>query len=391
MIDRKQRRPSLQYSSASSRETSPTPSSVISDCDADDEGAMSAGENFPSRPLSVAIPKGTHYDGPYCPRRPTLADILSNVAPPPWTLSAFMAYLSQNHCLETLEFTMDASRYRKHFNQMSSTAASLPPNEDNVQYVRMLWQRLLEAYITPNGPREVNLPSDVRDTLLNLPNELSPPSPDTLDPAVKIIYELMEESVLVPFLNSYSRRAHPAHSNLSQSFRHSDEHLSVPPQQQSYDERNLRSRRPRRESSPPRPSLDLASSYSSTGSHITHPYASATGRSSASRLSPNASSYSNSNLSGSVSGEMLTDDSASASSPSEQPMTPPSTPPTTDLGGNGGSPKTSWKKMTGKLGWKKKNLSGASSGIASQLRESRSPPPSAPAAALHIEDEGGLL
>src|SRR4051794_20383280 len=82
-------------------------SSVFSDCDADDEGMTSGSDFVPSRPLSVAIPPGS-----YRPRRPTLAEVLANAAPPPWTLSAFTGYLSQNHCLETLEFTLDANRYR---------------------------------------------------------------------------------------------------------------------------------------------------------------------------------------------------------------------------------------------------------------------------------------
>jgi hypothetical protein len=41
--------------------------------------------------------------GVYLPRRPNLRDILANTSPPPWTLAAFMAYLSNNHCLETLD------------------------------------------------------------------------------------------------------------------------------------------------------------------------------------------------------------------------------------------------------------------------------------------------
>src|SRR5579862_3636155 len=187
MIGRKPRRTPAPSLSTTSTPRRPPPGSFY-DCEADDEGTMSTGEYKPaSRPLSVAIP---HPQGPYCPRWPTLAEILSNTAPPPWTLSQFMAYLSQNHCLETLEFTMDASRYRKHYNEAFSSPVS--PDNDACKYVKMLWQRLLDAYITPNGPREVNLPSDVRDRLLSLPTHEYPPPPDSLDSAVKIIYELMD-------------------------------------------------------------------------------------------------------------------------------------------------------------------------------------------------------
>ncbi|CZR54791.1 uncharacterized protein PAC_04675 [Phialocephala subalpina] len=160
---------------------------------------MSSGDFLPSRPLSLSIPTG-----PYCPRRPTLEEVLSNTAPPPWTLSAFMAYLSQNHCLETLEFTMDAHRYTKHYSEMIDRNPHTPlsPQTGDYEYVQMLWQKILEVYIYPNAPREVNLPSDVRDHLLSLPRTDTPPDPAVLEPAVKFIYELMDESVLVPFLNS---------------------------------------------------------------------------------------------------------------------------------------------------------------------------------------------
>ena len=105
-----------------SREASPSCSSALSDWDADDEGFMSSGEQVPSRPLSLSI------SGPYCPRRPTLQEVLDNTAPPPWTLSAFTAYLSQNHCLETLEFTMDSQRYKMHYDTLMQAQNQLSPS-----------------------------------------------------------------------------------------------------------------------------------------------------------------------------------------------------------------------------------------------------------------------
>ncbi|EMC97725.1 hypothetical protein BAUCODRAFT_54731, partial [Baudoinia panamericana UAMH 10762] len=163
-----------------------------------------------TKPLSVAIPKVGEIQGPYCPRRPALREILANTSPAPWTLAAFMAYLSNNHCLETLEFTMDAGRYRKHYAKMMSRASGGVPPAKDAEYVQALWHRLVDAYIRPNGSREVNLPSDVRDAILELESGSLPPTPDALDAAVAKTYELMEESVLVPFLNAYyPQTAHP--------------------------------------------------------------------------------------------------------------------------------------------------------------------------------------
>ncbi|KAF1820374.1 uncharacterized protein K489DRAFT_324499, partial [Dissoconium aciculare CBS 342.82] len=165
----------------------------------------------PQPPLSVTIPDPLSAEGPYCLRRPRLNEILANTSPSPWTLTAFMAYLSSNHCLETLEFIMDAARYRKHYNKMLSRAAGsdLPPLKDR-EYVQGLWDRLIEAYIAPNGSRAVNLPYEVRNPVMHLEKDVLPPAPGTLDGAISKTYELMEESVLGPFLNSFCpQSAHP--------------------------------------------------------------------------------------------------------------------------------------------------------------------------------------
>ncbi|KAI9680484.1 MAG: hypothetical protein M1817_003924 [Caeruleum heppii] len=346
MISRKSPRPPTPYQSPySSREPSPS-TRVFSDCEADDEGTMSSSDYGSPQTLSLAIPPHT----PYCPKRPTLAEILSNTAPPPWTLSAFMAYLSQNHCLETLEFTMDASRYRRHFDQMEPRG---PTNVESCEYVKMLWRRLLDAYIIPDGPREVNLPSDVRDQLLSLPNSFSPPAPESLEPAVKIIYELMDESVLVPFLNSVQGFGNNA--STTTLARSSEEDV----QMHDSDDGNVRRRRSRRPRRTHSPSLtDFSSTHQSRSSRST--LASGFGR--ASRTSPHASRNSTG------SGDSLTDDNGSPASANREPMTPPTTPPTSDLGAAspGTSPRSrndgTWRKMTGKLGLSRRPESRTSSG-----------------------------
>ena len=349
-----------------------------------------------SRPLSVAIPEqdSSSASGPYCPMRPRLADILANTAPPPWTLSAFMAYLSQNHCLETLEFTMDAGRYRKHYHKMLSrtTAGVMEADSSECEYLRMLWSRLLEAYIRPSGEREVNLPSDVRDELLNLPNDSIPPLPESLDLAVLKINELMEESVLYPFLNSFEEQVarNRSSTNLSTYNNPSEENLSHSSMSASH---RFSSRR--RPSPPPASTRDPSTSPQMTSRnvfaprHISAPPSSGVSTSShrsshAAARATQASSVSSSSTPGTVGTPVeSTDDSGSGDSPLAltELMTPPTTPPTSDYGGGGGdvsppnlgfqssgsqSPRSSrdsnaWKKGLSKLGWKKKSMHGLSS------------------------------
>ncbi|SMR63947.1 unnamed protein product [Zymoseptoria tritici ST99CH_3D1] len=395
---------STSYASYASSHTS-----YGSRCDADEKkGVMSSdGSMDQSRPLSVSIPTTVGAYGPPYPRRPNLREILANTSPPPWTLAAFMAYLSSNHCLETLEFTMDAGRYKKHYAKMMSRATDGgdPPAKDR-EYVAALWQRLVEAYIQPNGSREVNLPSQVRDPIVSLKATSHPPPPEALDPAVAKIYELMEESVLVPFLNSvYLQTAHPVPSSWPYAGNASDESLNnsanrdehsqyarrprpspplntaVPPHGYSYSPASSatstsssmasashyfrKSTTPMSTTSsapPPRSrfSVKLGSPTSSTSSPRTKPSMDALAASDHySKLHSNTTSATNTSNSGSA--PMMTDDSGnSTGSPThDSPMTPPMSPP-----GSGDSPKRDsgmWKKLGRLSGMKvgrKKSLSG---------------------------------
>lgn len=137
-------------------------------------------------------------------RLPTLAEVLTNQAPPPYTLSAFMAFLSQNHCLETLEFTLDASRYQTCY----YSQGQIPPlpGSEEANRLRSSWDRLINSYIRPGSSREVNLAAADRDFLLRIPNTYTPPSPEALDGAVYKITELMRDSVLSPFLQACQQK-----------------------------------------------------------------------------------------------------------------------------------------------------------------------------------------
>ncbi|KAL9632774.1 MAG: hypothetical protein Q9164_005113 [Protoblastenia rupestris] len=348
MIRRKPHSPPSSYLRTPSPEPWSRSTTIVSDCDADDEDTMSMDDLRPSPPLSVAITDDTpQAHGPYLPERPTLPDVLSNSAPPPWTLSAFTAYLSQNHCLENLEFTLDAERYKEKYEalilQMSGKPFTL--EIDECRQLSMLWRRLLDAYIMPDCPREINIPSDVRQRLLTLPVDTVPPEPEALDDAVKIIYNLMEESVLVSFLNE----APPSSRAMRTKY---DRPITENPRRKrggsdsSNEKKCVRSKSRRRAS----PKLCLDAPYSSSD-----PTGRLTPSLNVRERSKRAPSHTSS---GSGDPDSMTDDSASAPSPGREPMTPPNTPPSSDFGESSPKSRTdnTWKKM---LGWKTKSTKGA--------------------------------
>ncbi|KAL2680709.1 hypothetical protein Neosp_008312 [[Neocosmospora] mangrovei] len=158
-------------------------------------------DSAPSRPMSEAFMSGTSTpNGALGSRPPTLTEILLDAASPPWSLTAFMAYLSNNHCMESLEFTLDSQRYTAIFNEMITENPN--PTQEDHDRVCALWEKLMQVYIIPCAPREVNIPARIRDELLNLPCGPAPPHPSQLSETGRILYELMNDSLLVPFLQS---------------------------------------------------------------------------------------------------------------------------------------------------------------------------------------------
>ncbi|KAF5657361.1 AGA1-like protein [Fusarium heterosporum] len=187
------RRQSLECHGCNIPPPSPQPSSAFEDIFDVDSPT--------SRPVSEAFVSGTSTpNGTIGSRPPSLTEILLDVASPPWTLSAFMAYLSQNHCMESLEFTLDSQRYAAFYSEMITNNPNY--TQENNDRVCILWEKLMQVYIIPCAPREVNLPARIRDQLLGLPCGPSPPHPAQLDEAGRILYELMNDSLLVPFLQS---------------------------------------------------------------------------------------------------------------------------------------------------------------------------------------------
>lgn len=223
---------------------------------------------------------------------------------------------------------------------------------------------------------QVNLPAEVRDNLLGLSESYVPPHPSSLDEAVSKIYELMEESVLVSFLNSAGpQSAHPTMSHDSY-----DSNLTRS-STRSYDERSLLSRNQQ----PHLPVHQRASAPSSLTSNFMQgrPFSHSRFHSQPTSSGPPATRVTSGYNSGS---DALTDDSGSGSpSGMSDPLTPPGTPPMSDYpmtdfhqayyetGSHSGTPsprtsrgehnglanatRDSWKRVSSKL-WPKKKSGG---------------------------------
>ena len=131
-----------------------------------------------------------------------LARVISDPSPDPCARNKLTAYLSTNHCLETLQFIQEASRYGACYAETVGDGripwSSSGPGYDNL---RTIWENLLSTYIVPNGYREVNLPSKTRNWLLKSRHPDFIPHPSVLDDAIKAIYELMEDSIPPGFLD----------------------------------------------------------------------------------------------------------------------------------------------------------------------------------------------
>jgi len=293
-------------------------------------------------------------------KRPTLAEILADTAPAPWTLSAFTAYAAQNLCQENIDFTVDAKQYEKLWQEVLEQSPDSVESPDSVQKekLKQAWKRIMRVYMTPNGPREINLPGDVRSALLSIPESSLPPSPVSLKLALKKIYDLMEESIFFPFLNDvqagnpspfsgeFAEKGSPSsrHSATTAPLRPSVSHgLSA------VDSSSSRTRpTPHPHHSHPLPHLSRPSS---------HPAGS---QSSKATQKPSGSG----SISGSASGALSLSEEPGGSMASVMHETSPSstTPPPSEAGGRKPRQRSPvenpWRKIGSRLGFRKRSGSG---------------------------------
>ncbi|KAJ5300432.1 hexose transporter protein [Penicillium atrosanguineum] len=138
------------------------------------------------------------------PSRTTLESILSGESPKPYTFNAFLDFLHQNHCEETLNFISEAKAYPGVY----GTHWSSPDNSIVIQdpiIVGKQWTSLMGTYILPGSPSEINLPGYIRESLLGILDvTILPPHPDQLDSALDHAYEILTHDALIPFIRSFS-------------------------------------------------------------------------------------------------------------------------------------------------------------------------------------------
>lgn len=353
-------------------ETSPRLAPVAPKGIIENEYTMSGDESRPTRPISLAVPRD--HAGALSPGgRPTLDDVLNNRAPQPCTLSAFMAYLSQKHCLETLAFTLDAKKYREMYDAACAHMAGMPLNyeSDEGYELQQEWTRILDIYVKPGAPQEINLPSEERDDLLDWPYNVKPPPPEALDPSLKRMHDLMSD-IFIPFCNSFRPVSYAQTYTPYSDFGGREDPLDL--SRSTFDERGMMQQRVpsgrRRSPSATSNSFNLPT----RGSHASHRHtqssnlSSALGRAAGNRLPTNVSNSPTTSALESA----LTDDSGSGDSPGPtEPWTPPTTPPTSEVAPR--EPRTtlaqsppkssrsdsgSWRKVGQKLGWPKKKSAG---------------------------------
>lgn len=137
------------------------------------------------------------------PSRITLENILSNDSPKPYTFNAFLDFLTQNHCTETLDFISEAKAYPTIYNTHWASAENSVIARDPT-FVGTQWETLMKTFILPGSPSEINLPAYIREQLLGILDvTVSPPSPEQLDSAINHAYDILTEDALIPFIRSF--------------------------------------------------------------------------------------------------------------------------------------------------------------------------------------------
>lgn len=165
--------------------------------------------NSPKKPIQIS--QHDNIKTSPLPKYPTLDDILSDKAPHPFSYASFVGYLSQIHCLETLEFINDVAKYTEKYTSRTCSKKDLFRD----------WHKIIDTYIRFDSPKELNLSCEIRKHIASLAcsklgsktsscdsaciakrADNDPPSPDNFQAVVDIVKETMKENAYLPFIAS---------------------------------------------------------------------------------------------------------------------------------------------------------------------------------------------
>lgn len=145
---------------------------------------------------------GDGMDQRFSAQYPNFNQILSGNTSEPYTLESFVEYLSQNHCIEILDFLSDSKTYIEAYRASAPDICATKMTSDSRRLGKQ-WKSLMSTYIMRAAPDELNLPEHIRAPLLDRTNVMIlPPNPATLEPAIRYAHELLTESALLPFVQS---------------------------------------------------------------------------------------------------------------------------------------------------------------------------------------------
>lgn len=303
-------------------------------------------------------------------KRPSLEEILADRSPDPWTLQAFSTYCARNMCAENLNFIIDTRIFVRNYSLWRADHPDdTPDSASDVRSFQLngMWKRILREYITPNGLQEINLSATIRDKLLSIPENKVPPDPAVLQPAIRSIRALMEDSILLSFLNEKLPQTTSPHSPTEEVAEYLEHRHSSSADRQSLNKYSSKSSA----SQIPPPTINLPLSPPATTNVVANLFhkrpathnQTTTNTSARQKAFPPTKTESYGSSSSNPYSEHGTDDTSaismsSASTHTHGSTTPPTTPGNIPHRERRPSPwsrnDVSWKKISSKLGLKKK-------------------------------------
>lgn len=139
------------------------------------------------------------FEIPY-PLQPSFQDVLDNIAPEPFTLSAFKHFLIQRHAIESLQFLLCFRHYATLYSLSAPGPESATTEHPQREALSTLWQNLVSHYIIPGSRNEINITTQQRHALLA--HHHPTPHPSVLEQTVQQIAEALRISVFAEFVNS---------------------------------------------------------------------------------------------------------------------------------------------------------------------------------------------